>query len=371
MNSRLLAQIDAALARTTDPREGDMLRAERVGLLAREGRVAEARHALTSLLRRHHSRADAACAAAVLLADAMVDYFSDLSGQARSKLQEARALSLSAGKPALQAVILAWLAHLDYVHSDVDGVTRHASLALGLAAPDHHSARSRANLVVAMSYHYAGRFDRAQPWYALARQHASAEGDAATISALMHNMAALRSDQARLAAVFGDEAQQQEVAQQARMATESSGHFDDRVGGTALAVLRPILRAQLLVTQARFAEALVLFEAHFADALATGLGRLECSLRADVAWCRVQLAQPTHAREQARAAAAALRPECEVDDVALTHGRLAQVYRQLGDADDAERHGRLAGASWERHVAEQTRMAGVLDATFLRLAVKS
>ena len=39
MNSRLLAKLDAAIAQTADPVEADVLRAERVGLLAREGRV--------------------------------------------------------------------------------------------------------------------------------------------------------------------------------------------------------------------------------------------------------------------------------------------------------------------------------------------
>lgn len=366
MNSRLLACLDAAIAQASDPIEADVLRAERVGLLAREGRLAEARSALAPLHRRHHLRPDAATAAAIGLADAMVDYFSDLGGQARVKLQQARALSVSANRVPLQAVCLAWLAHLDYVHGDMEGVARHAAQALRLAAPDHHSARSRTSLVVAMSYHHAGRLDRAQAWYARARQHATAEGDAATISALMHNMAALRSDHARMAAVFTDGAQQQDVALQALTAAESSGHFDDRVGGTALAVLRPILRAQTLVTQARYAEALVLFEAHFGDALATGLGRLECSLRADVAWCRAQLAQPMLAREQAKAAVAALRPECDIDDVALTHGRLAQVYRLLGDTESAERHARPAQEHWQRHIAEQARIVAVMDAVFER-----
>ncbi|WP_428421610.1 hypothetical protein [Methylibium sp.] len=368
MNSRLLACLDAAIAQAVDAVEADVLRAERVSLLAREGRVAEARSALAPLQRRLHLRPNAATATAVALADAMVDYFSDLSGQARAKLQQALSLSLSANRVPLQAVCLAWLAHLDYVHGEMEGVAQHASQALRLAAPDHHSARSRACLVVAMSYHHAGRLDRAQAWYAQARQHASAEGDAATISALMHNMAALRSDQARTAAVFADDAKHQDVALQALTAAESSGHFDDRVGGTALAVLRPILRAQTLVTQSRYAEALVLFEAHFGDALATGLGRLECSLRADVAWCRAQLRQSALAQEQAKAAVAALRPECDLDDVALTHGRLAQVYRLLGDAESAEQHGRKAQEHWQRHTVEQARIVSVMDATFAKVS---
>lgn len=364
INSRLLARLDAAIAQAADPVEADVLRAERVGLLAREGRLDEARAGLGPLHRRHHLRPDAATAAAIGLADAMVDYFNDLGGRARVKLEQARSLSISAGRPALQALCSAWLAHMDYVHNDYAGVVRHASQAMRLAAPDHHSARSRANLVIAMSYHHAGRLDLAQPWYSRARQHASAEGDAATISALMHNMAALRGDQARLATVLDEDAGRAEEALHALAATESSEHFDDRIGGAALPVLQPILRAQLLVTQRRHAEALVLFEAHFADALAQGLGRLECALRADVAWCRSQLGQPQLAREQALAAVAALRPECHVDDLAVAHGRLAQVYGALGEAAQGRHHIQQAREHAARHREQQARTVAELDKTF-------
>ncbi len=103
MKSQLLARLDAAIARAGDPLSADMLRAERVALLAREGRLAEAREALAPLHQRQQIRPDAASAAAIGLADAMIDYYSDLGGQARVKLQQARVLSASAQRPALQA----------------------------------------------------------------------------------------------------------------------------------------------------------------------------------------------------------------------------------------------------------------------------
>ena len=60
----------------------------------------------------------------------------------------------------------------------------------------------------------------------------------------------------------------------------------------------------------------------------------------------------------------ALRPECDIDDVALTHGRLAQVHELLGEAELAERHARLAQEHWQRHVVEKAQIITVLDSTF-------
>ncbi len=360
MSSRLLARLDAAIAQAADPLEADLLRAERIGLLAREGRLVEARKALQPLHERHAAQPHAASAAAVGFADAMIDYFSDLGGLARTKLQQARALGASAERPTLQALCAAWLAHLDYVHNDGVALARHLALALRLAPADQHSARSRASLVAAMAYHHGGRLDRAQPWYERARQHANAEGDTATLSALIHNMAALRVNGARCAAVQGGAA-----AEQARFAltgAESSGYFDDRVGGSALPVLQAIVRAQLFVIQDRPREALALYDAHLDAALAQGLVRMECSLRAEVAWCHMKLQQRSEALAEAQRAAAALRPHCDIDDLALAHGRLAQVLAPLGDAAAAQRHAQQAQQLWQRHGAEQAQTVARLDA---------
>lgn len=361
MSARPLARLEAAIAATADPVEADVLRAERVALLARAGRVGAARKALPALRQRHAAHPHAATAAALAYADALVDYFSDLSLEARAKLQQARALAVSAERPALQAQCAAWLAHLDYVHNDRAGVAHHLTLAFSLAAPAQHAVLARASLVAAMAYHHAGRLDRAQPWYDAARRHAGAEGDTATISALIHNMAALRANQARTEAVLGDPAAAHEHARFALGNAESSGYFDDHVGGSALPVLQAVLRAQLFVVQGRLREALALYDGYLDAALAQGLERMACSLRAEIAWCRLQLGQPDLARAQVAAAEASFGAHCDLDDVALAHGRLALVHRGLGDEGAAERHGQLAAGHWRRHRDEQARSIDLLD----------
>lgn len=363
MASRLLARLDAAIAAERDPLEAELLWAERIGLVAREGHPVQARRELAALRTRQAGRLPhAALTAALALADALVDYFSDLSTEARLKLEQALSLSGSARRRPLQALAAAWLAHLDYVLNDMAAMARHAAQAFALAEPEHHGARSRASLVVAMAYHHAGRFALAQPWYERARRHANAEGDAATLSALMHNMAALRGSQARQAAVLQTGGDHHDEATYALAGGQSSNHYDQLMGGAVLEVLQPILRAQVLAVQGRYAHALAHYEGYLREAVRTGLGRMESSLRADMAWCRLRLRQPEMARQQAEAAVAALGPRCDEDDVAVTHGRLSQVYAELGEPTLASEHAALAQRHWQQHVQMQERIVALLDA---------
>lgn len=369
MASRLRERLEAAIARERDPTEQLLLRAERIGLLAREGLLDEARRALAPLHAKHAAQPEAAGAAALALAEALLAYYSDLNAQARAKLQQARALAASAQRRPLQALCAAWLAHLDYVSNELAGMCRHAALAFALSESDHHAARSRAGLVVAMSYHHAGRPELAQRWYELARRHAQAEGDSATISALLHNMAALRVYLARQSAVTGEPLNGEALT--ALAAAESSRHFDAHLGASALPLLEPILRAQALAVLGRWAEALALYEEHLPDAIGPGgLARMECSLRADMAFGRLQLEQPDQARAQAElAAAAAQRPGCDVDDLAFSHARLAKVYAGLGQAMAARRHAELAQGCWRRHAEEQLRIVTLMDAAMANVVV--
>jgi ATP/maltotriose-dependent transcriptional regulator MalT len=367
MSSRLLMRLDAAIEQfqRPDPLQADRLRAERAGLLARQGDVAESRAALALLRAQPAVERDPLLRAELTMTDALCDYYGEFSSAARDKLEQARAIAVSvAGVPAardIEARCEAWLAHMDYIDERIEGVAHHASRVLALAAPDAHGARSRAAMVVAMAYHYAGRFDRAQPWYATARRHASVEGDDATLSALIYNQGALRGEHVRRHALYPPSAEagaaqvgskepgSLDTVEQALAAGNSSTHFDAHLGGSALEVLRPILRAGVLLAQGRHAQALVLYEAHFGEAIAQGLGRFESSLRADVAWCRLQLKQPDMARQQAATAEAAIRPNCHPDDLALTHGRLALVHAGLGDEARGARHRQIGETQWALH----------------------
>jgi len=363
--SRLLARLDAALAKTRDPVEAACLRTERAGFLARHGHMEEAQAEFAALHAQFDPRPQAAVSIWLCIAEGWLLHYGSLSAVARDKMKRAQALSAAAKLTRLHALSSAWLAQMDYAHGDWEAMARNAALALQLAGADQHAARARACLVVAVAYHFAERLDRAQPWYARAREHASADGDETTLSALNYNMMASRVHHAIQAAIFGGDAQG--LARSAQAAMESTGNFDDWIGTASLDALIPMQRAGIASVQGQHAQALALYEAHLADAQKQGLARLMGSFLADVAWCRWHLGDAASALRDAQAAAASIDPAMDVDDRALAHGRLGELFKLLGDKDAGLHHSALARECWANHRQNQARVVAVLEAAKLVL----
>jgi len=367
MKSRLLTNLDTAIAAATQPVQADRLRAERAGLLARQGQMAEARAVLSALQAQYARQPDVAVSAWLSLAEGFVSYYSDLNRNARDKISRAYALSAPARDTRLRALSVAWLAHMDYVDHDLEAMARHIEECFELAGPEHHAARARVCLVVAQAYHFGGRFDAAQPWYAKTRQHANAEGDEAMLSAVMHNMAGLLGDESRQTVLRGVE--DDSVTRRAMLGIESTGNFDALVGTGSLDALVPIMRAQINSLQGRYAEAAALYEAHFSDGLLQGLDRMRACLGADLAWCRLQLGQTEQALKDALAAEVAVSYDRDVDDRAAAHSRLAMVFDQLGQSEAAARHKAQADIDWHTHERDQALTVSLMDKALAKLRV--
>lgn len=359
MKSRLLTNLDAAIAAATQPVQADCLRAERAGVLARQGQLAEARAVMSTLQTQYARQPNVSVSAWLSLAEGLVSYFSDLNRNARDKISRAYALGAPARDTRLRALAVAWLAHMDYVDHDLEAMARHIAECFDLAAPEHHAARARACLVVAQAYHFGGRFDAAQPWYAKTRQHANTEGDEAMLSAVMHNMAGLLANESRQTILRGVE--DDNVTRRAMLGIESTGNFDALVGTGSLDALVPLLRAQVGSLQGRWDEAVALYEAHFSDGLLQGLDRMRAFLGADLAWCRLQLGQTEQALKDALAAEVAASHDRDVDDRAAAHSRLAQVFAQLGQTEAASRHKAQADKDWHVHERDQALAVSLMD----------
>jgi hypothetical protein len=259
----------------------------------------------------------------------------------------------------LHALSAAWLAHLDYVRNDMTSMLRHVTQALEIASADQHSARSRACLVVAEAYHFADRVETAGAWYSRSRVHATADGDEAHLSALMHNQAGLRGSLARLSVIFGGARAEQ--ARHALIGAESTGHFDAGIGTASLASLVPMLRGQMLALSGHCDQALALFEAHFETAMGDGLERQRASFLADMAWCRWQLGQRETAARDADRALVSLASPCDLDDRACAQSRLAEVMQALGRSEQAAALREQAASDLRAHRGEQQRLAALLD----------
>jgi hypothetical protein len=182
----------------------------------------------------------------------------------------------------------------------------------------------------------------------------------------MHNMAWIRGSHAREASIFGG-AKPDEV-RQALMGAESTEHFDAGLRTASLQSLVPILRAQIMVVLDQCDEALALYAEVLPSALQEGLARMEGFFAADVAWCHWRLGRNDEALAEARRAEELLGEAIDVDDRACAHGRLAQVFAALGDADTAKRHRACAEADLAAHRVQQGLLLEAMERTLKGLA---
>jgi hypothetical protein len=365
--SRLMAKLDAAIAAAANPIEAKCLRAERAGLLARQGQLEAAKAQIDELNAQLAWQPNEPLRAWLSLAEGLHGYYSALGRGAQASIEQAYMLAQGRGSlKRLHALAAAWLANMAFANDDMARMAALVREALDVALPEHHGARARAALVAGYAYHFAADNTRAQPWYEASRRHAIADGDETHLSALMHNQAWMRASQARLALLFDDDrgdGAHADAAAHALMGAESIGHYDAGVGTASLGSLVPMLRAQVLTAQGQWSAALALFDTHFDAALAEGLTRLAPCLLADRAWCEWNAGQARKAQVLAAAAEQALTQPCDVDDRAMATARLAQVCGALGDAGAAQRHRGASQSHHAAHRAQQQRIVALLDQT--------
>lgn len=354
---RLLSSLDEAIARGRIPREVPFLRAERAVVYARLGELELARREVTALRVLSEAQTSPALNAWLWLAEGLADYYENLNLRARDRVHRAMALAASLKAARVHALAAAWLAHMNFRVHDYAATVQHLSTALQMAEADHHAARSRACIVVAGAYHYAGREDLAQPWYTQARFHAASEGDGAALSSVMYNMAALRVMEVRLTERFGEADELK--AKRAMLGTESSRFLDESVRTKALSNHPPIQRALILTAHGEFATALDLYEHHLADALAEGLTGSECLFQADRAWCLLELGRGEAALSAARLAESAFHYATEPEEQAIAHALLSMVFGHLGLRAVARGH---VDAAQQMHAVYQSHCRTLLQA---------
>jgi tetratricopeptide (TPR) repeat protein len=213
-------------------------------------------------------------------------------------------------------------------------------------------------LVAAIGFHFAERFDLAQPLYVRARFHAVADADEATLSALTHNMGWFHAGHALKASIFGGNSL--ELARHALAIFESAGNQDRIIGSVSLDALVPILRAQIASVQNDYALAIDLYESNLCRADEQGLGYMNPCVFANIAWCQLKLNEFSLAEKRAESAVNCLSLAIYPEDRMLAKGRLAQVYRELKAPVLADRFWDEACADLEEHkMLQQTFIASL------------
>jgi tetratricopeptide (TPR) repeat protein len=358
MASRLLTQLAARIAAARHPVEAACLRAQSGIYLARQGNHAEAQAIVDAIRSEFAERPNAEVTAWVSLLEAVIHFFSQPGPKALDRLRRAHALGRAIQHPVLVPLCAAWLAHIEFNANRMEPMLQYAAEALRLAQPDHHAALARVSLVIADAFHFAGRFDLAKPWYAAVREHALAEGDDAMISAMLHNVAALRANHVRLADAFGEP--HPEETWRALLELDSTSNYDFGIGAISLDLLVPLVRAQLCMVQRRYSDAISLYSQTLDRQNEQNLARREGCFFAERAWCYHHMGDLACADADISAAIVRVGVPADPDDQAAMHARLSSIYQSRGLIEFAKRHADLALAARQQLIAEQNSLLGAL-----------
>lgn len=367
MASRLLAQLASRIAAARDPVQAACLRAQRGIYLARQGKHEPAQAIVDAIRSEFGARPDAEVTAWISLVEALIHFYSQPGPKALDRLRRAHALSRAMNHPVLVPLCAAWLAHIEFNANRMQPMLQYASEALRLAQPEHHAALARVGLVIADAFHFAGRFDLAKPWYAKVRDHALAEGDDAMISAMLHNVAAFRANEVRLADAFGVPVPSE--GKRALMEAESTENYDIGIGTASMALLIPLMKAQLLATADRFGEALQIFDDVLEKDSPENLERRKACFYADRAWCHFRRGNHDKALLDVERACEMLDFPADPDDVASTHARIAAILDRLGMDERSAQHWKASTEFRRRHLDSQAELLVQLTRTLDELGI--
>lgn len=361
MDSRLLATLNAQASSTRDPVLWARAVCRAASHFARHGMTREALKSIGVVRAQFGNELHHEVASWLMLAEGVLHFFQVQTRESYDRIRRAYGLAVALQTESALPSCAAWMAHFEFNECMYDKMTIHLGEALRLAKPDDHQARARASLVMADAFHLAGRFDLARPWYEETRQRAAAEGDEATLSAMLYNVAAFRAANVRLADTFGLEMTKE--AHRAKMEAASSVNYDFAIETQGLEFLTKMLRGLIYTIQKEYHLA---FEMLISIDTSKIPKRMLGSIYADLAWCSTNLGDLENGWQLATTATISLSDISESDDRAYVTSRIAETALLCNRTEEASEFRRAAILSLEMHRSFQDKLLDQLHSIDFR-----
>jgi hypothetical protein len=330
MTSRLLRDLAATIRTTNDRSVWARAICRRAEILGRQGDTNNAQQAISEVRSEFGSGLTPETAAWLMLTEGILSFYSAGADMGIARMRGAYAIAAAMEKCSARPTCAAWLALYFLNTRRFDELAAFLAESLKLADLDDHQARARASLVLADGFHFGGRFDLARRWYDQARHHASKEGDESAISAMLHNIAAFRTSNLKLADALG--AQLVDEAKHASMEAASAAAYDRAIGTKSFDQFVPHITAQVYMLEKRYEEAYLVL----AKIDVTGLPlRVHAVHYADLATCAQHLGLLDRLDELVQSAENALKLQMDGDDVVYANCRLASIHLTIGNQAQA------------------------------------
>jgi tetratricopeptide (TPR) repeat protein len=187
--SPLLKRLQAQLAEEPDPYRRAEFCATRACYLARIGNFQDARFEIAEIRTTFGDGRSGRVTVLLMLAEALVQHFGDLSANAADRVARALLLSKAMRDRQLIALTSSWMGYFQFEKSDYELSLRSIAEAMENADSQDHAALSRCAIVLLNTFALCGDWVSSQHWFLVGREHAVAEGDQAGIEALLHSKA--------------------------------------------------------------------------------------------------------------------------------------------------------------------------------------
>ena len=117
----------------------------------------------------------------------------------------------------------------------------------------------------------------------------------------------------------------------------------------------PIMRAEILVSESQWNDAISIFNEHIESFVKDGQERLLGKLFAQRAWCKANLGYRDSAAIDITLSLQTSGESIDLDDLAVLHFRLAGTNQLMGDEVHADEHRRIALSALEELKNQQTK----------------
>ncbi len=257
--SPLIHRLRGELAASANPLREAELAARLAANLARFGQFDEARKIVAELRQRHGDARSGPATLWIMVAEALIHLFFDLSPVAYDRIERAQRLGLALGYSSIVAIASAWKAHIELERSDYAAMAKSIVAARAHVGEDDLDTHSRIAIVLCNAYTVLGERKKTQFWFLRGRDHAVKNGDQASIEALLYNRAALGISTLRAQNCIA-QVSPSEVAS-FRSEVKSATNLQDLTRIAALTNHVRLWDARLNILEGRFDEAISALEA--------------------------------------------------------------------------------------------------------------
>lgn len=351
MSQRLLAANQVLISAARDPLERARHLQDRAILLARLGKVEQAREALGNAERDLPRDAPLALRLRFEYAEAIRTYFA-------KRFDEARKAMLSIAERARhEAADLALVSECDSAlalfmqrEGDVRAASRYAQAVLTNPAATLES-RYRAFLALGSLHQDAYDYEEASRLYREAEALVHQLGDDIAMASWLQRSALTQAAHVRQAAALG-ELDARSLAS-AIAALKKSIDFGRSLADGPDMTLDQLLLAEMKLLQGKPAEALALYDTYLPSAEGEGFLHEVTAAMSDRGHCCIALGRIDEGVVQLQTALQRVDESTPSDVRAIAHANMAEALDKLGRAAEAKQHRLMAGMAWDTHAHEQ------------------